>query len=724
MTTPADIKQDIASIVRRPPALTQNDVLPSIKNRAGGWNLLWRVLGKISYLLENTGISEAARVMLVSSTGALDYSSVGEAVAAAAALDPPPSASAPVVIWLYPGVILEENPVVIPEWVFIRSVGSFSDTFLQALDPTQPLLDMAPNTAGSGFTVQGAYDVGGIGIRFQGGPGSYALQLVRSLHCETGVHAEGANVFGYVAQCVFGRQPGLSMTTAVRSRGGADLVVPDVAILGHPSARIPFAFDNRDAGSELIISGGLSNYADTFSYTDDGACLGLWSSVVRNADVALHLGPGGAQRWHLVATEVCESLNLDILVEDAASEVRILGGGYDREKVSLPLNANVVGQYVSEEEGDAGVIVLGQQSVGTPDNPAELAVGGGDSTTIGMNVFRNTNGEAGTWSDETEAAKSASGSTFDLFPGLTPNNAAYFGADFPFPNLKIKVDTAIVLGGGSIRWEYYDGVTGWTEVPTMSSDADFPYLQHNDESFERVQSDQVRFGIPSTGTWILHTLDGVQKYWIRCIVVVAITSAPVIERVKIGPNRSEVNLDGFQEYFGRGEPRRDIGMHQRLTDDGTTYSPSNANIVPSPNISISLVDNSFNNGARDGFCYVYQVPNGLDTSRPIEVELSWCPSTGGSGAVELELYVTRKRPGENYLDGSGVETTQQKIILLPGGEQGVGRVTSFEILIPDLDVGEELFFQIERDATGGNPDDTYSGNVVVIALRGFAIFWH
>lgn len=367
---------------------------------------------------------------------------------------------------------------------------------------------------------------------------------------------------------------------------------------------------------------------------------------------------------------------------------------------------------------EGGISIDGELSVGDENNPYESTFGGGDSHTRGMLVYQNTNGEAGTWSDITSDTNTNNASGVNLFPGLGVGNTVYVGADYAYLGLKSICLTALDIGAGSIEQEYWNG-SAWVAFNLMVTDASAPYGAYAETPLERVNTEQIRFG-EMTG-WATKALDGETKYWARYRITGAITTSPVVDQFKFHTSRTEINADGYIEFFGGSLQRRELVSHQRLTDDLQGASPANTTIPFSANISITPVDNNFQNGANDGVGQILKIPDGLDTSRPLVYTVGWTPLSSGAGDVELEVTHSIAAPGD-ILDGSIADTVAATVTSISAQDDEL-QESEFELSVPTAVPGNVLAVALRRDATAGNLDDTYASNVRIVFIRLEGYFW-
>lgn len=456
---------------------------------------------------------------------------------------------------------------------------------------------------------------------------------------------------------------------------------------------------------------------DSAIFADAGAHVVADACSLNGATIGIHIGPtSGGTEVSAVGTTLREELTENARKESVDSMLRISGSG-DKDKFPT-LNGveNVSIDILDGTEGEAGKVLLGNLSVGSENIPKESSFGGGNSHTRGMKVFTNTNLEVGTWGDITTALSSISGSTVLLFPGTGIGNTLYVGGDIEFPGVKHSITAGVV--GGSMIHEYWNG-SSWIVFNEMTSDSDFPYSQYGTSHMKQLGSKQVRFqDMPG---WATKNLNGLNKYWIRFRISSSITTIPIGEQFKLHTHRTEINKDGFVEYFGNARQVRDLLWHQRLVDDLAGSSPANVSIQLANNITITPIDNRFIDGTTDGVGGIINVPDGLDTSKPIKLQIGWRPSTNNIGDIEFETRHAIVAEGSS-VDGS-ISSTLQSTIVSVNNQQDIFISTIIEFNINSAIPGNLFALSIFRNATSGNLDDTFSGNVEIFYMRVTGTFW-
>lgn len=333
--------------------------------------------------------------------------------------------------------------------------------------------------------------------------------------------------------------------------------------------------------------------------------------------------------------------NVDLRVLDNDSVVRMNASQVDIDKLEIENWENVFLSFNSPKEGDEALENAQELHVGVPEKGREFVAGEGDSYTRGMLVFTETSG--GVFADVSEEARSASGSTF-TFPDVSANNAIYIAStlktetDFlKHAGIKTLVDLAATNGGGEIVVEYWNGVD-WVEVNAMEADSSDRYFPHAKNYFQDTGGHHIRYNRDmSIDSWTkndpISPALGTSYYWSRYRISTDISIAPIFQQFKLHTNRFESNSDGWNEYFGKARPTKQlpfaIGQDKALAGN-----LSNQSLWINEDIGSGLNENSFNS-VGDIIGRTFFLPQDLDTSSPIKFKLVGRPS--GTGTAEFTV---------------------------------------------------------------------------------------
>jgi hypothetical protein len=150
-----------------------------------------------------TAAFDPARTIVVAQTGG-DAQTIEAGLTQAGALVPAPDATNPAMVWVFPGVYVED-PLTVPTGVTLWGHGAAA-TLVTANVATQPLLTVGAGAEIRDLRVQGASGVGGIGLLDQAA-GRAIVRGLCILDCTTGIRATGANVILFVHSCCLRRPP-------------------------------------------------------------------------------------------------------------------------------------------------------------------------------------------------------------------------------------------------------------------------------------------------------------------------------------------------------------------------------------------------------------------------------------------------------------------------------------------------------------------------------------
>ena len=672
-------------------------------NSLGDTSLSPTTLANLNTNISDANLTDPENIISVAISGG-DFNAIEEAIVASSAGD---------TILLNPGIYTINNPITLPSGVNIIAIGGRERTQLRCINPGSNGINVGEGCELSGFSLHGASGVGSVGFNIPAPITNVDISNCEISSCNIGIRSLSSS-------------DRIHCTGLVMAGNGAS--VAEVSAGGHLNVHtltgVSGTWTNgayaTGASSLLRVSGSLIGVATITNgiYAVDGGLIQCLATNIENPINGIRVGANGIV--YITGCDVTGTTTWDILVENANSSLVMDGVRALPTKVSIALGALVYGSTLSDLSGDPGTTFDGQLSIGRRGQGAEICVGEGDGTTINMHVFTNTNLAAGTWADETADASSATGSTFTAFPGVTAGNTIYFGQEnFTFRNLKMAVGgTAIALGAGALIWEYWNGAA-WTAFNILVTDADTPYGQYGQRVFQRTsQSDQIRWGV-LTGH-ASSTLNGQAAFWVRCRISVGITTAPLIEQVKVGTNRTEINADGVTEYYGSAILNGNVSLP---TQRQLTGLAAVATVIPySANISMNGLQNGYADGVIDGSVYTVPIVEGMDTSQPFTVLTSWYPADGGAGDVELEInYLVISET--DVLDGSLTDVNVPIVQTIVAGASTLQPVTEHAISIPDAEPGDTLVFSHFRDAQAGNAHDTYANTVVMAGRSLSGYFW-
>ncbi len=637
-------------------------------------------------------------------------------------------------IQVMPGDYTESNPIVVPDYVSLFAPGRHHSTRILCSNPGSHGIVCGSYSDITGFCVNNASGADSAGFHIPVTSVSVEIHDCSVKDCDIGwlCDSPDSNVI-HQSNIYSG-----STTSAIKVTDSAQLAV--TSFLTGSGATITNVFHCTNGllqvGTTGVLGDGAGSVTNGIFIENDGI-INIGTASLIGCTNAINIAASDGTFFGSAIIAI-NSQTWDVLLQGGVNTIcRISGGEIDTTKISKTNTAVLTALYSEQFPGDRGTSVRGELHVGSPDDPAETVLGEGDSSVVDM-VIKTYHAGTVTFTDKTNDI--VNGTPVTAFPGLAAGNAFLIGnTSRKFPGWKDLVSTACVPGAGGVIVELSNGAGGWNTVEIMTSDANNPYEAHAQEVFERVQASQVRINTLGSAysSWGMDTYNGSTCYWIRIRVAVGgITTSPILSgsgaSIKCHTNRFEANGDGFTEKFGNARDRRTLIAHQHLTDDLTVASPGNGTLAFTTTISLTPQDNRFADNAVDGVGMILPLPEGLDTSMPMSIEVCWVPrGTTTGNSVEFELSWRVMKAGTagladgDLVDGSLVDTGSGSVIesMVAGDSDRLLR-TSFSSVFADAVPGDFIAWRLYRDATAGNSaDDTHSDNVDIASIQIFGYFW-
>ena len=717
------------TVVNNGPAAANIDVLVE------SWHTLERDFGAVQTVVlapqpfvpdftAVTGGYPPSRVIQVDPLGLVPTITAG--LAAAAALIPPPAAAAPVLVFVAPATYIEA-PLTVPTGVILATMSALQrQAIIVASVAISPLVTLSPGSEIEGFALTGANGVGGIGLLAGTAGVSAIARNIAVTDCTTNFHVTGGATLSALALSASRAAVADAGTTGYLVDSGSVFECSTLQVLGSAGAPFVDGLLVTGVGSRASVSVARSDDNTDGFHADDGGLLELATGLSARCTNALHIGAAGTGGTMRTFSVSITAATLCILIDGANGTWFDNGSLIDESLMTIADGASVTISVLSETPltGEQSQLIIAELHVGTDQFPQESAFGEGDSHVRGLSVLKSVSLDVGAFTDITAILESPAGSSVTAFTTGAINNTLFIGGDRTFQGIKLDTTTAIALGAGALVLEVSDGAGGWIAIDVCVCDSVLPYLSHGQTIFGRVAFEQIRFEDLSGVAWVAQAINAITKFWLRIRVITAgLGTNPVIESLKLGTNRTEINADGILEFFGTAEPVKEIIMHQRLLDDLTgSGSPGNAALVFSANITTTPIDNSFTNNNLDGLAAIVTVPEGLDTSRPVVLDVHWIPAVNGAGDVEWETNLVEVPLGAS-IDGSLPEVSNALIHVIGAGSIDVLQQSLLPFRITELAPGDQFVFSLFRDARAGNPQDTLAGNVEVVSIEMHGTFW-
>ena len=405
-------------------------------------------------------------------------------------------------------------------------------------------------------------------------------------------------------------------------------------------------------------------------------------------------------------------------------------------------NFSVLNMFIfDEKEGDEAARLVAELSVGLPEKGRESVFGEGDSYTRGMLVYQS-GVASGLFYDVSTDARNLT-STFG-FPANASGDAIYIASDLinssdytKFYGIKSTNDTLATLGSGSIVWERWNGA-GWEEFGVMSTASDGDYMHFANNIWQNRTSEQIRFDtvLAASGEWVKNDpiSDGTDRYWVRAVITNPLTSLPVFNQFKLHSSRTEINADGYIEFFGNARPLATIPFDINLVSPAVA-SPSNQDLYLSDTLDVGRTENSLVNNATDRIGFVTRPPIDMDTSSKLHLIVTFYGDGAAGGTIDFTVrygYSSEDNADLIYPAVGTAPTTHstQVDVAVPVTSVAANLQQTFEM---DLDIsnlktrragtsnnfGDLLWISIERDGTG----DAYAGVVNLVQVSMLYIKW-
>lgn len=194
------------------------------------------------------------------------------------------------------------------------------------------------------------------------------------------------------------------------------------------------------------------------------------------------------------------------------------------------------------------------------------------------------------------------------------------------------------------------------------------------------------------------------------------------QRAKINSNDSELEADGFTSYRGRSRYAKTLLFGLDATIPNSLNDPANENVKYGTNFSAKQTDNEFANGTVDGFGIVQNITEGLDTSIPLQLKVSYYVKGTATGDVEFNAEVFQVADGFVY-DGTATPDTYSEIMNTPAPADEVRQSATLQLKVNRLTPKDAVVVSLYRDASGANLNDTLASNIVItnVVLTGY--FW-
>ena len=345
--------------------------------------------------------------------------------------------------------------------------------------------------------------------------------------------------------------------------------------------------------------------------------------------------------------------------------------------------------------------IAGDLSIGIDGSGNSLQVGRGTSYT------RNTSCISYDGSTYTDISSSDP----IQFANTSVNTALYFGNtnEYNWYGLHYLLDQAIVLGEGSIIWEYYNG--SWTTVQVMETLSGYSDTRKNATFGGTItNSYTIRFNQSMEDDWVATEIDSINAKWIRCRIVSGITTTMQLSgdsnsRFHLCGSYSEIRSNGTISFHGAARGR--VSEIQPYTAGA---SASNQSLPISSHITYPATDNLFEYNRDDETFVSFRLCHKMDTSCGLAVNFEGYGSQNGGGSDTMVLkYYLSVVPASGLYNGANTEvsyTYSHDMSTYVTPTQIRADTQAFDV--SGYKRGDIVFVKIYR--TGSTARDTYGSN--------------
>nr|QBK88863.1 MAG: hypothetical protein LCMiAC01_05450 [Mimivirus LCMiAC01] len=639
---------------------------------------------------------------------------------------------------VYPGTYVENNPITLPIGCSLMAAGTPGNTTIVALNPGSDIIILNPWCKIEGFAIYGASTAGSRGIYFDGSINGSSYSSINQCiiqHCDIGIETD--NGPGTLI-CYYSLIHPTASTLAkgVYVHSGGQFVASSIRVTGIPTVPlyVTDAFVCAGSGSKLSLTTASGNYCTTSLNLNDGGNFELTLYTTNGCGTGLYIGnTGTTSKIRATALNMIGSITYDIDVQATDAEISLFSSEIDGNIINNPNSVIINAKFYSFKDNKKFQTITGDLRIGTLSNPSTVMMGEGKYKNSTITVFSNDNLEAGTWVDNTAAALSSDNSVFNLFQAVTAGNCLYVGSTSNIYGIKANITTATTStpSKSDIIAEYWDG-SAWTSLNSMQLLATSPYYNNMDSFVASANKQHIRYNVTTVTSMPNKTLNSVNKKWIRYRIVNAITGLPQAEYIKLHTNAKKINKDGFTEYLG--DARKCCALQLNTYPSNST--PVSQEIFLSDNLSVKKIDNKFADSVVTRIGLSTYIKKCTDTSFPIKLKFAFVGDSDTAGDVEWKVRYAYTTSGSSVYhnttdapsEASGVTTvTKISSIAINSSDKDIREV--IEMNIEDINVnpssGDEhiLWVSLERDASGGNANDTYTGAVSIIQLKGVYVSW-
>lgn len=655
------------------------------------------------------------------------------------------------VFCIYPGTYIEVNPIVVPAGCYLKGQGLAQTTIIVAANPNADLIVLSAQAGVFKLCLNGAYGTGSRGIYIDGtqSGGRGLINMIEEcliVDCNIGIEVDGKNLSApaivdmIILDKVFFKALSRNNDKALYChRGGivqsisSELTGVPYLLNVTPGFNYNYGMYCTDLNSKITSITYLNYGCPNAIFVDNSGYIQLVLANIYNSGTGLTVGPNGTTSSLTGSNiNVINSTTHDLLVQSTDANINFNSDMLNDAKFVNPNNVTLSIKYNTLIFNEYTQTMIGDNRFGTPFRPTKSSFGQGEYITSGCVVMSNTDFETGTWTDVSAQANDPSDPYFNLFSGQGAGNCCYIGNDQFIPGIKAEIVTPCISNVklSDVTWEYWGG-SNWITFHIMQSYFEPPYYTEIRSILAVFDTFNIRFGLTSETPFVLQTLNGYTKYWVRIRVINTLPSIPVCNYFRIHVSSKLIGEDGFSSLYGDARVVKTIsnGLDISYPSNSTM---GNQELYVAQDLSIAKTHNVFRAGNLCRLGYKTILPFDIDSSFPFKLEFAFIGDNSLPGDVSFTLRRTYTVPGNKVyhnLADAPAELPSYDIqnIVVPITAADTDTRALFVIPIfcidvhPSTDYCNIMWLSLERDATGNDSRDTYVGNISIILSKGYHI---
>ena len=638
-----------------------------------------------------------------------------------------PSSSSPAVIMIQPGVYTEPS-LVVPAYVSVVGIGGSKSVLVTSDDPDNVMFTMGFNSSLVGMGIQDATGASGKGVYVPSGTFDCLVRDVVVRNCYTGFHITSTAAACRAYDCNIVSFSG-AMGYGILADNGGTATFSDLVVRIAGAGTITNGVCAQGVGTTLNISTFRIANCTNGLCADDGGHTNTDSGFIDECTNAMKIGSTGSNSsLESYATSITNAVDCDVLIESATGEINFSGKmDYNKRSIVGGGTFNSIGM----DETNEILKLTGKANI---ENSVNIGIPGAytDNLNIGLDV-----GEGGSYLTDHFGVEiveywqyddsAASGSKFARYANnagtqLTDEDDAIIVASkYPFSACRMNVNVAANVGSNSFVAEHWNGAT-WVE-DSVCGYKKSDLASRANIIFQNVETQYVETGTGINDDWVsdINVLNqipdwdtGIDMYPLRFRNNGgSLTTAMEFDSGKV--RGDDFDISDSQKIVNWGRFRKTetvVKTPNEMTPDSVNPTITEDTQF-SPNITGTFIA-KYTDATLCSMNFRQVIPDWADTSSGVTMLIRMYPSNANAGNVNM---VVRYVNLENTLtlDGLNTEMSTSLIGAVSGTANQVFEITNnldISGFFPDY----KFIVAIERDATAGNPLDTYVGDVTIVGV--------